>query len=140
MVSVVSNAPAAYPLGTNVVTWTVTDGSGNTATGTQQVIVLDTEPPTITCPPDVTVSANAGNTATNVALGTPVTGDNCSVAWVTNNAPTVYPLGTNVVTWTVTDGSGNSVECPQTVTVVLSSPGRLACTYHNGILTITLGM
>jgi hypothetical protein len=136
--SVTSNAPAAYPLGTNVVTWTVTDGRGNTATGTQRVVVRDTEPPTIICPGDVTVSANDGCTATNVALGSPVTGDNCSVASVLNDAPAAYPPGTNVVTWTVTDGSGNTATCAQTVTVVSSAPpGSLACSYHAGVITIT---
>ena len=115
--SVTNSAPAVYPLGTNVVTWTVTDGSGNTATCTQRVIVRDTTAPTISCPADVTVAANAGCTATNVALGSPTTSDNCSVASVVSNAPAVYPLGTNVVTWTVTDGSGNTATCTQRVIV-----------------------
>src|SRR6185295_12390397 len=75
--SVSSNAPSAYPLGTNAVTWTVTDVSGNTSTCVQRVIVRDAINPTITCPADVTVSANAGCTATGVTLGTPVTSDNC---------------------------------------------------------------
>ena len=135
--SVANNAPAAYPLGTNLVTWTVTDGSGNTTTGTQRVIVRDLTAPTISCPADVTVSANAGSTATNVALGSPVTGDNCSVASVANNAPAAYPLGTNVVTWTVTDGSGNTATCVQTVTVVGSAPCELAISYDGGMVTIT---
>ncbi len=127
VVSVVSNAPAVYPLGTNVVTWTVTDGSGNTATCTQRVIVRDTSAPTISCPADVTVAANAGCTATNVALGSPVTGDNCSVVSVVSNAPAVYPLGTNVVTWTVTDGSGNTATCTQRVIVRDTSAPTISC-------------
>jgi hypothetical protein len=53
--SVVNNGPAAYPLGTNSVIWTVTDGSGNTATCTQRVIVRDTTPPTIILPADVII-------------------------------------------------------------------------------------
>jgi hypothetical protein len=87
----------------------------------------------------VTVSANAGSTATNVVLGSPVTADNCSVASVTNDAPAVYPLGTTVVTWTVTDGSGNTAAGVQTVTVVPSSapPGNPALSYQGGVVTIT---
>jgi hypothetical protein len=38
--SVGNNAPAAYPLGNTTVTWTVADGSGNTATGTQKVTAV----------------------------------------------------------------------------------------------------
>jgi hypothetical protein len=138
--SVTNDAPVVYPLGTNIVIWTVTDGSGNTATWTQWVIVRDRTPPTITCPANVTVAANAGSTAINVALGSPVTGDNCSVASVGNNAPAAYPLGANSVTWTVTDRSGNTATGVQIVTVVPSSsspPGHPAISYQAGGGTIT---
>lgn len=126
--TVTNNAPAAFALGTTTVIWTVTDGSGNTATCTQTVTVTDNILPTITCPADVTVSAAAGTcTATGVALGTPVTADNCSVASVTNNAPSVYGLGTTTVTWTVVDGSGNVATCTQTVTVTDTQLPTIAC-------------
>jgi hypothetical protein len=142
---VVNDAPAVYPLGQTLVTWTVTDAKGNTATAVQQVNVRDRTVPTITCPANVTVSANDGNTATNVALGSPVTADNCSVASVVNNGPAAYPLGANTVIWTVTDGSGNTATCAQTVTVVASSAppanptisndgGALSVTWENGVL------
>ena len=102
--------------GTYSVTATV-NGCTSAAGTTAATVVNDTQAPTITCPADVTVSANAGCTAINVALGSPVTGDNCSVALVASNAPAAYPLGTNVVTWTVTDGSGNTNTCTQQVIV-----------------------
>jgi hypothetical protein len=139
VVSVTSNAPAVFPLGTNFVTWTVTDGSGNTATWTQRVIVLDSTPPTISCPANVTVSANAGSTATGVVLGSPVTGDNCGVALVGNNAPSAYPLGANSVIWTVSDGSGNTAACVQSVTVVPASlpPGNPVISSDGERITIT---
>ncbi len=125
--SVVNNAPATFLLGSTVVTWTVTDGSNNTATGTQQVIVRDTTPPTLTCPADVTVSANASGVATNVSLGTPLTGDNCKVASVSNNRPPTYPLGTTVVTWTVKDSSNNKTTGTQRVIVQDTTPPTLTC-------------
>ena len=116
--SVVNNAPATFQLGTTTVTWTVTDGSGHTATATQTVTVVDNTNPTITAPANVTINANSACAAFNVALGTPVTADNCSVASVVNNAPTVFPLGVTTVTWTVTDGSGNTATTTQTVSVL----------------------
>ena len=60
----------------------------------------------ISCPALVTVVASPGLCgATNVALGTPVVADNCGPVSVTNNAPAVFPVGTNTVIWTVSDSA-----------------------------------
>jgi gliding motility-associated-like protein len=121
--SIVNNAPASFPVGTNVVVWTVTDIHGNTATANQNVIVIDNQNPTITAPAAVTVKADAGkHTASGVVLGTPVTADNCGVQTVTNNAPSSFPAGTTVVTWTVTDLHGNTNTATQSVTVIDNQP------------------
>jgi hypothetical protein len=114
---VTNNAPGAFAIGVTSVTWTVTDNSGNTATCMQTVTVSDNVNPTITCPANVTATTNTGCTATGVALGTPTTADNCGVASVTNNAPGAFAIGVTSVTWTVTDNSGNTATCVQTVTV-----------------------
>ncbi|GBL36283.1 hypothetical protein EMGBS15_18780 [Filimonas sp.] len=53
---------------------------------------------------------------------------------VTNDAPSVYPLGNTTVTWTATDAAGNTATCTQDVTVVdnqvptLASPGNQTLT------------
>ena len=112
--TVTNDAPSSFPLGSTTVTWTVSDLNGNTSSCGQTVTVLDAEQPTITCPVDVTTT---GCGPTSVALGTPTTADNCSVANVSNDAPVLFPLGTTSVVWTVTDGSGNTATCTQTVTV-----------------------
>lgn len=44
----------------------------------QTVTVNDNQPPTITCPANITVSNDAGVCTANVAVPTPVTDDNCS--------------------------------------------------------------
>ena len=137
VVSVTNNAPAAFPLGTTTVTWTVTDVGGNATTGTQRVTVRDTTPPTLSCPPDVTVPVNSGSTAVGVNLGSPVTGDNCSVVSVTHNAPSAFPLGTTTVTWTVTDGSGNVTTGTQRVNAVWVASGIAATPVKNGIFKLT---
>lgn len=79
--------------------------------------IADTENPTITAPVNISVNSNANCVATGVKLGTPVTTDNCSVASVTNNAPSVFPLGKTTVTWTVKDASNNIATATQIVTV-----------------------
>lgn len=88
-------------------------------------IAMQPEPPTINCPVDMTVAANSGCSATNVNLGTPVAGDNCGVASVTNDAPAGYPLGLTLVTWTVTDRSGKSASCVQRVVVLDGTPPEI---------------
>ena len=126
--STTNDAPVIFSLGTTTVTWTVTDASGNTATCTQDVTVTDDELPTITCPADVIVDTDPlVCVATNVNLGTPTTADNCSVASVTNDAPTFFPLGNTTVTWTVIDGSGNTSTCTQVVTVEDNEGPQIQC-------------
>jgi gliding motility-associated-like protein len=106
-----------FPLGTTTVTWTITDGSGNTATATQTVSVLDTENPTIVAPAALVTFTNIDCEAANVQLGTPVVTDNCTVASVTNDAPVQFPYGYTTVTWTVTDAAGNTATATQVVEV-----------------------
>ena len=78
MASVSNNAPAIYPIGTTTVVWTVTDASGNTATASQQVTVVDQTAPTAIAPANVTVASNDNCDATGVQLGMPVVTDNCT--------------------------------------------------------------
>ncbi|MBI3921659.1 MAG: HYR domain-containing protein, partial [Armatimonadetes bacterium] len=117
--SVIPDTFSCDDLGPNTVTLTVQDDSGNTGKCQATMTVEDKLPPTITCPPDLEdVPTDAGKCeATNVVLGEPITGDNCKVDKVENNAPDSFPKGTTVVTWTVTDTSGNTATCEQTVTV-----------------------
>jgi hypothetical protein len=77
--------------------------------------------PTISCPPPVAVNIDANHCyASGVDLGAPVASG--SMASVTNNAPAAFPVGLTVVTWTVTDNSGNTAVCEQEVTVTAPGP------------------
>jgi hypothetical protein len=114
---VTSDAPAVFEVGTTIVTWTATDIHGNSSTDTQTVTVNDTESPTIVAAGDVIVSNDAGECSAVVVLAAPATSDNCGMASITSDAPTVFEVGTTVVTWTVTDIHGNSSTDTQTVTV-----------------------
>jgi uncharacterized repeat protein (TIGR01451 family) len=123
-----------FPVGTTTVTWTATDSSGNHSSCNQNVVVLDNEPPRITCPSNVTTTTDPGTcSASNVNPGTATATDNCSVATVSGmrsdgqplDAP--YPKGTTTITWTATDLSGNKSSCTETVTVVDNEPPRITC-------------
>lgn len=123
-----NDAPSAFPLGDTIVTWTVTDAAGNTATCTQTVTVTDDVAPTITCPSDITVSTDAGACeATGVGLGDAVTSDNCPGETASNDAPSTFPIGDTIVTWTVTDAAGNTATCTQTVTVTDDEDPTVTC-------------
>ncbi|MDP4868897.1 MAG: gliding motility-associated C-terminal domain-containing protein, partial [Crocinitomicaceae bacterium] len=116
--SVTNDAPSIFPIGPTVVTWTVTDNSGNSSTATQVVTVVDNSAPTVQAPANVVVASNVYCEAIGVNLGNPIATDNCTEnLTITNNAPAVYPLGNTTVTWTVVDGAGNTTTVDQVVTV-----------------------
>ncbi len=125
--SVSNNAPTLFPVGTTTVTWTVTDIHNNTNTCTQAVTVTDNEAPSINCGAAVSVNNDLGVCGATVSLTAPTTNDNCGVASVTNNAPTLFPIGSTTVTWTVTDVNNNTNTCTQTVTVTDNEVPSITC-------------
>ena len=100
-------------------------GNGNANAAIQCFMegIDDIFPPYILAPPDIEAEADECLAPVAVALGTPAVGDDCLVVSVTNDAPAFFPIGTNVVTWTVRDEAGNTATCTQTVTVVPSRTG-----------------
>lgn len=109
-----SNPMTYTAQGTYTITWTFNDGNGNTSTATQQVIVKDTIPPL-----KPTLATVTGSCGASVTLNAPTTTDNCAET-VTGTTTTVFPItaaGTTVVTWTFSDGNGNSTTATQNVIV-----------------------
>ncbi len=67
-----------FPLDTTSVTFTAEDVSGNSATCTFDVIVVDSIIPQLLCPPDTSVFYLSGNNCgVEVVIPTPVASDNC---------------------------------------------------------------
>ena len=106
-----------FPVGTTTVTCTAAP-----ETCIFTVTVNDTQPPSITCPANVTaVTALTcpATTATAVSFPDPTASDNCpgvTVACVPASG-SIIPVGTTTVTCTATDASGNTATCSFTVTV-----------------------
>lgn len=122
-----SGSTPSLPLGVHQVTWEARDAAGNRGTATQQVTVVDREPPTIAAPPPVVVWLPVGtDTATGVALGTPETSDNVAVASVTHDAPAGFAVGQHDVRWTVQDTSGNTASAVQRVDIRQGAAGPVA--------------
>ncbi len=106
-----------------LVTCTATDGSGNIGTANFTVTVVDTTPPLLQPPPDITTYPTGF--LTPVVLGSPTVQDLVDpTPMVTDDAPAGFPLGTTVVTWTATDQHGNSATAQQLVTIK-NTPGLL---------------
>ncbi|HEX8723402.1 MAG TPA: PxKF domain-containing protein [Pyrinomonadaceae bacterium] len=126
-VRVTNNAPAAFPLGQTVVTWTATDASGNTATDTQVVTVVDNTPPALNVPAGgVTAYLPLNSTATSMPVTFAVTAsDNCAgvTLGVSPASGSVFGVGPTTVTATATDGSGNKTTKQFTVTVLYNFAG-----------------
>jgi hypothetical protein len=105
--------------GDNTVTLTVTDGSGNTASCTATVTIEDVTLPGAHCQP-ATLDLDAdGNATLSVAQVLNHHHEACSVVSETISQTNFdcSNLGTNTVTVTVTDNSGNVSTCEATVTV-----------------------
>lgn len=149
----VTNSPASgsfFIVGTHSVVSTSQFGS---ASCSFTVTVLDSNPPTITCPPDKTVQLSSGQTEATVNPGTPtvnasgggtVTGvrsddtpatydENGNVvtpAVVHNVYTDPYQIGSTGILWTVTDAGGRTASCSQTITVVAAGdrpPVTISC-------------
>jgi hypothetical protein len=103
---------AIFPLGDTTVNCTATNSSGQTATATFTVTVQDTTPPVLPKPGTLSLTSTdpvpitylpiqrfLALQATDLVDPKPI---------VTNNAPTSFPFGTTVVTFTATDASGNT--------------------------------
>jgi hypothetical protein len=108
----------------NTVILTVTDECGNSSTCSATVTVLDTIPPSITCPMDVTIECTDSTAPMNT--GTATASDNCPPPVVTHSDVTMEggcPQEYTITrTWVATDGSGNTRSCIQVITIDDSTP------------------
>ncbi len=113
----VNDAPEVFPLGETIVTWTATDSSGNSASATQTITVVDTTSPVLIAPESLEIEAQ-GITTNIEDFGDIIAEDISGIASITNDAPEVFPLGETIVTWTATDSSNNVSLMTQTITFV----------------------
>jgi hypothetical protein len=83
--------------------------------------VNDTQPPTITAPPDITSGLCVPANIPNGTLGSPNLSDNCpGVTFLRLGVPpnNDFPAGTTIVTYRATDASTNTADANQRVTVL----------------------
>ena len=101
-------------------TWTATDECGNSSSCDQMIYLVDTTPPSITCPADVSVQCLADVPAANPA-SVSTSDDNDSSPVVTHEGDVTLATGagsyTITRTYRSTDCADNWTECTQTITV-----------------------
>jgi len=120
---------------------TAADGCALATADTADVEVGDTIPPVVMCPEDITVecTGDGGVAADDPQLEPFFEGfsatDNCDTSLtVTNDAPDFFPLGETLVTFTATDGSGNSASCSATVAVIDTTPPVIEVALNRSVL------
>ena len=131
VVSITNDAPAVFPFGNTTVTWTAKDISGNTATATQLVEVVDHSPPQLMIPSDIVI--NATSFATPVSTGpATATGIIDTSPKITNNSTGLFHIGRTMIQWTAVDKFGNTKSLDQTVNV-------LACGKPESFYNVIMG-
>ncbi|MBK6425846.1 MAG: HYR domain-containing protein [Blastocatellia bacterium] len=100
---------STFPIGTTTVNCSTTAGPSCSFT----VTVNDTQPPTITCPANITVGNATGQCSAVVNYTTPAATDNCpgATAACVPASGSTFPVGTTTVTCTTTDASMNTATC-----------------------------
>ena len=105
--------------GSYTVTYTATDASGNTATATRIVNVVDTTAPVVTVTGDNPATVELGATYIDAgATATDASDPNLTDSLVTTGTVDTDTVGTYTITYTATDPSGNAGTATRTVKVV----------------------
>src|SRR5204863_20796 len=114
-IPVVITGTVGSALGSYVLTYTATDSSGNTATATRTVNVVDTGGPVITLngANPMTIECGAGYTEPGASAI-----DTCQGSIpVVITGSVLSGVGTYTITYTATDASGNTATATRTVNV-----------------------
>ncbi|MDD5151107.1 MAG: HYR domain-containing protein, partial [Flavobacterium sp.] len=124
---------AVFNKGVTNVDVTVADGASipNTASCSFTVTINDVQPPSITCPANISQNIDAGECGAVVTYTAPIGTDNCSGASTAQTAGlvsgSVFPVGETTNTFETTDASGNKTSCSFTVTITDNELPTISC-------------
>jgi hypothetical protein len=119
-ITVETNGEVNADVGSYILTYVASDASGNTATATRTVNVVDTTPPVISVLGDNPATVEYGSTYTDAgATATDVRDGSVTVVSTSISSTTV--MGEQTITYTATDAAGNSSTATRTINVVDTS-------------------
>ncbi len=143
----VDPAGSSYAVGEHTVTCTATDSSGNSASTSFRITVIDTDAPVLICPADITTSTDPKQCFASVFFDVDVTDEcdpdatvECTVDGQPVESGDPFPVGLTEVVCTAKDHAGNtvtgsfrvlvqdkeppSISAPAAVTLVTDCAGR----------------
>jgi hypothetical protein len=128
-ISCVPKSGSTFKLGTTSVACAATNSLGATAAASFSVTVLDTSAPRLTVPAALTLTSGTPVAATNGYIAAFLGGARAvdlvdQAPTIITDAPSVFPLGTTVVTFTTKDAAGNTASAKSSLT--LAAPGSPA--------------
>ncbi|MCK6610256.1 MAG: HYR domain-containing protein [Bacteroidia bacterium] len=134
-------------IGTNNVTFTVQDQSGNSHAAIVQVTVIDTIAPVATVSNQLVYLNNAGTATITAAMVNNNSTDNCGIQSVSisKSTFTCSDLGTSTINFTVTDVNGNFKTAPVVINVFdtirpVMRPKKNVLVYLNALGTANLSL
>ncbi|XP_072025661.1 uncharacterized protein [Amphiura filiformis] len=122
-----------FVIGNHSVTYLATDEAGNQNSCTFTVLVVDQEPPEMSCPDDIEERARDGENVANISWSIPSVSDNSGgesiILQLTEGQDpgSDFVIGNHSVTYLATDEAGNRNSCTFTVLVVDQEPPEMSC-------------
>ena len=117
---ITDDAPAAFPLGDTVITWTATGINGLSSADQQMITVEDTTPPTITLLGDNPLTLEVGRhyIEPGATAVDSMAGELTGRIGIDATALDTNRVGTYTVTYTVADTTGNEAQASRSVQVL----------------------
>ena len=118
---------SSFALGSNTVTCSDSDDASPANVGSCNftVKVVDTTPPSITCPASATVECTGSQTAFSPTAAT--ASDTCTGVTITNPPAGTFPFGTTTLNYSAKDAANLTASCTSTVKVVDTTKPTITC-------------
>ena len=124
--SLTTHNTGSFPRGTTSLTYTAIDHVSLQASCSSTVTVVDTKPPTISCP--VTKTAECTGSSSALVTPDPATAtDVCAGVTIDQADPATFPMGSSTIGYSVKDEVDLSASCTSSIVVQDTTPPEITC-------------